>query len=157
MVKSAAATPEAYLANLPPERRVVIAAVRQVVLANLPPGYRESMNWGMISYEVPLERFPTTYNKQPLMYAALAAQKNYCSLYLNSVYQAGIDGLNDQSAEAQLQEEFALAGKKLNMGKSCLRFKKAEDLPLEAIGRVIARTSVEEFVAGYQRSRHGRG
>ncbi|HLF04101.1 MAG TPA: DUF1801 domain-containing protein, partial [Dehalococcoidia bacterium] len=76
MVKSAAATPEAYLDALPQERRAVIAAVRRVILENLPPGYQESMNWGMICYEVPLERFPKTYNKQPLMYAALASQKN---------------------------------------------------------------------------------
>jgi hypothetical protein len=157
MTRSAAATPEAYLANLPPERRAVIAAVRQVVLENLPPGYQESMNWlrpstqgGMICYEVPLERYPTTYNQQPLMYAALAAQKNYYSLYLNSVYQ-------DPDGEARLREEFAQAGKKLNMGKSCLRFKKTEDLPLEVIGRVIAGTSVEEFIAGYRRSRQSRG
>jgi hypothetical protein len=104
----------------------------------------------MICYEVPLERYPTTYNQQPLMYAALAAQKNYYSLYLNSVYQ-------DPDGEARLREEFAQAGKKLNMGKSCLRFKKTEDLPLEVIGRVIAGTSVEEFIAGYRRSRQSRG
>jgi hypothetical protein len=129
---------------------MIIAAVRQVILENLPPGYQESMNWGMICYEVPLERFPTTYNKQPLMYTALASQKNYCSLHLHSVYQ-------NQAEEARLRQEFAQAGKKLNMGKSCVRFKKVEDLPLEVIGRVIARTSVEEFLAGYQRSRHAKG
>ena len=150
MVKSAAATPEAYLDALPQERRAVIATVRRVILENLPPGYQESMNWGMICYEVPLERFPKTYNKQPLMYAALASQKNYCSLYLTSVYQAGIDGLNDQAEEARLREEFAKAGKKLNMGKSCVRFQRLEDLPLEVIGRVIARTSVKDFIARYQ-------
>jgi hypothetical protein len=107
------------------------------------------MRWGGISYEVPLERYPNTYNKQPLGYAGLISQKNYCSLYLNAVYQ-------DPSAEARLREEFAKAGKKLDMGKSCVRLKKLEDLPLEAIGRTIAGTPVGEFLAQYERSRQHR-
>ena len=150
MVKSVAATPETYLEELPEERRRLIAAVRRIVVDNLPPGYVETMRWGMISYEVPLERYPTTYNKQPLGYAALASQKNYCSLYLTAVYQ-------DKTAEEWLQTEFAKAGKKLNMGKSCVRFKKLDDLPLEAIGRAIAGTPVDNFLAQYERSRHRRG
>ena len=84
MVSSKETTPAAYLASLPPERRKVIAAVRAVVKKNLPKGYVETMNWGMLAYEIPLTRHPSTYNKQPLMYLALAAQKNNYALYLTS-------------------------------------------------------------------------
>ena len=143
---SDAATVKEYLDSLPEDRREAISAVRDVILKHLPEGYQETMNWGMICYEVPLERYPATYSKQPLMYAALASQKNYCSLYLTAVYQ-------DKSAEEWLRTEFASAGKKLDMGKSCVRFKKLEDLPLEAIGRAIARTPVDAFLKMYERSR----
>jgi len=85
MAQSKATTVEEYLAELPEDRRAVIAAVRAVVQRNLPEGYREGINWGMIAYEVPLERYPNTYNKEPLGYACLAAQKNHCALYLNCV------------------------------------------------------------------------
>ena len=84
MVSSKATSPAAYLASLPPERRKVIAVVRAVVKKHLPAGYVETMNWGMLAYEVPLKRYPDTYNKQPLMYLALAAQKNNYALYLTS-------------------------------------------------------------------------
>src|SRR5690606_35123491 len=116
MASSSATTVEQYLAELPPERREVVATMRALVLQHLPAGYEERMNWGMISYEVPLARYPDTYNKQPLAYAALAAQKNHYALYLNCVH-AGDD------REAALREAFAAAGKKLDMGKSCVRFK----------------------------------
>ena len=82
MVSSAAATVEAYLAELPPERRAVVATVRALVNAHLPEGYVEGMHWGMIGWVIPLSRYPVTYNKQPLIYAALAAQKNNYALYL---------------------------------------------------------------------------
>src|SRR5512139_1594248 len=79
-------TVEGYLAALDADPRATIDAVREVVLANLPAGYEEALGWGMLSYEVPLHRYPATYNGKPLMYAALAAQKRYFSLYLTSVY-----------------------------------------------------------------------
>src|SRR4029078_6325705 len=87
MARSTASTVDEYLASLPEERRAVISAVREVVLRNLPAGYQETMNWGAISYEVPLERYPTTYNGQPLSFAALAAQKNHYALYLMCVHE----------------------------------------------------------------------
>ncbi len=146
MPASKAATVDAYLAELPPERRAVVAAVRDVVRKNLPKGYEERMNWGMISYELPLDRYPDTYNGQPLNYAALAAQKSYYALYLPVVYQSA-------EQEAWLKEEFEKAGKKLDMGKSCLRFKRVEDLPLDAIGQVIASTPPEKFIEQYETSR----
>lgn len=146
MVSSSATSPEQYLSELPEERRTVVAAVRDTILRNLPEGYRESMSWGMLSYEIPLERYPTTYNKQPLSYAALAAQKNGYSLYLTCVY-------SDAEQERRLREGFAAAGKKLNMGKSCVRFKRLDDLPLELIGELIASTPPDQFIARYEASR----
>jgi uncharacterized protein DUF1801 len=146
MVSSDAPSVDEYLAELPPERRSIVASVRDLVRRNLPEGYRETMNWGMISYEIPLERYPDTYNKQPLGYAALAAQKNSYTLYLNSVYQ-------DADRKKWLEREFQKAGKKLDMGKSCLHFKRLEDLPLDVIARVIGSTPPEKFIEQYESSR----
>lgn len=142
MARSEAATVEEYLGGLPADRRAVIAAVRDVVLGHLSAGYRETMNWGMICYEVPLERFADTYNGQPLMYAAIASQKNHSALYLTCVYQ-------DPALERALRAEFERAGKKPDMGKSCIRFRSADDLPLEGIGRIIAAVTPEEMIERY--------
>ena len=146
MVQSAAATVAAYLDALPPERRAVIAEVRKVIRRNLPKGYQEVMNWGAITYELPLERYPNTYNGQPLCYAALAAQKNHFALYLMSVY-------GDKKLEQELRDAFRKAGKKLDMGKSCVRFKSVDQLPLDAIGRIIAAVPPEKYIAIYAKSR----
>ena len=146
MVRSEAATVQEYLDELPPDRRELIAQVRNTILEHLPDGYVESMNWGMISYEIPLERYPDTYNGQPLGYVALAAQKRHYGLYLNSVYQ-------HKEQSDWLKDEFSKAGKRLDMGKSCVRFKRLDDLPLEVIGQVIASTTPEEFIAMYEASR----
>jgi hypothetical protein len=146
MVSSNAPTVDEYLAELPPERRSIVASVRDLVCRNLPEGYRETMNWGMISYEVPLERYPDTYNKQPLSYAALAAQRNNYTLYLNNVYQDG-------ERKKWLEREFQQAGKKLDMGKSCLHFKRLEDLPLDVIARVIGGTPPEQFIEQHEAGR----
>jgi len=145
-MKSQAATVDEYLRELPADRRAVVSAVRQVVLDHLPAGYRERMNWGAINYEIPLERYPNTYNGQPLSYAALAAQKNHYALYLMCAY-------GDPGEERWLRQAFQEAGKKLDMGKSCVRFKKLDDLPLDAIGELIARTTPEAYIAIYERSR----
>jgi hypothetical protein len=139
-------TPQEYLDALPEERRAVIAALRDLILKNLPSGYRESINYGMLTYEVPLERYPKTYNKQPLAYLGLAAQKNYYSLYLMCIY-------SETGGEAKLREEFLKAGKKLDMGKSCLRFTKLEDLPLDVVAKAIASTGVDEFIDIYEKAR----
>ncbi len=117
IVKSQAQTVAGYLEELPPDRREVVSGLRKIILKHLPRGYREAMNWGMISCEIPLEDYPNTYNGQPLGYLALAAQKNHFSLYMMGVYQ-------DPEQEARLKEGFRKAGKKPDMGKSCLRFKK---------------------------------
>ncbi|HEY0023464.1 MAG TPA: DUF1801 domain-containing protein [Longimicrobium sp.] len=146
MASSKAATVEEYLQELPEDRREVVSTVRDVILRNLPEGYTETMAWGMITYAIPLERYPTTYNGQPLGYAALAAQKNNYSLYLLGAYM-------DPEQEEALLEAFRREGKKLDMGKSCVRFKKTADLPLDAIGELIAATTPEQFIARYEASR----
>jgi len=144
-----ASTVAQYLRELPAERRRVIAGVRAVIRRNLPAGYRETMNWGMIAYEVPLSRYPDTYNGQPLCYAALAAQKNYCAVYLMGVYQ-------DPGQLATLRAVFKKAGKKLDVGKSCVRFRTLEDLPLDAIGDIVAATPLEAFLERYEAGRRDR-
>ena len=143
MVSSKATTVDEYLAELPPERRSIVASVRDLVRRNLPEGYHETMNWGMISYEIPLERYRDTHNKQPLGYAALAAQKHFYTLYLNAAYQ-------DSDGKKRLEREFQKAGKKLDMGKSCLHFKRLEDLPLDVIARVIGSMPPEKFIELYE-------
>ena len=140
MVSTSTTTATDYLASLPQDRREVISAVRELILRNLPEGYQETINWGMLSYEVPLETYPDPYNKKPLSYVGLAAQKNYNSLYLMSVYQ-------DPADYQELMEAFARMGVKPDMGKSCIRFKKLDRIPLEKIARLIAKTSVQDFVA----------
>jgi hypothetical protein len=147
MVSSKATTAAGYLAALPDDKRAVIAAVRDVVNANLPAGYVEGMLFGMLSWHVPLERYPNTYNGQPIGIAALAAQKNYNALYLMSVY-------SDPATDAWFKRAFKQAGKKLDMGKSCVRFKKLDDLPLDVIGEAIAKVPVEKLIAKHD-SVHG--
>lgn len=160
-MQSKAATVEEYLASLPPHRRDAIQAVRQVILKSLDEDYVEGMSYGMIGYYVPHRVYHAGYHcdpKQPLPFAALASQKNYMSLYLMSVY-CGC-GVNDPAGKhAQwFRDEWAKTGKKLDMGKSCIRFKKIEDLPLELIGeavkRVPARTYIEYYEASLKRAKN---
>ena len=146
MARSSATTVEEYLEELPADRRAVIAAVRDTIRKKLPKGYREAMNWGMITYELPLERYPDTYNRQPLAYAALAAQKNYYAVYLTGLYEGSEE-------EQRFRADYAKTGKKLDMGKSCVRFKKLDDLPLDLIGKTIAATPPDKLIERYERSR----
>jgi len=146
---SKARTAREYLARLPEDRRAVVSKVRAVILKNLPKGYQESMTWGMLSYEVPLERFPKSYNGKPLSYCSLAAQKNNYALYL-------ICGCHPKYRKA-MEEAFKKIGKKMDMGKSCLRFKKLEDIPLDAIGKFIGSISVDKLIEFYATSRESGG
>ena len=146
MARSDAATVQEYLDELPQDRRTVISRLRDLINENLPRGYVEAMRNGMITYEIPLERYPYTYNGQPLAYVALAAQKNYYALYLVSAYQ-------DQGQVSQLRDAFKKADKKLDMGKSCIRFRSLEDLPLDVIAKAISGTSVAEFIERYEAGR----
>ena len=146
MVSSKASTPDDYIAELPKERRALVSRVRNLVNANLPDGYVERMSWGVIGWELPLERYPDTYNGQPLVYAALAAQKNHTALYLNGIYASA-------ARTQRLRDGFAAAGKKLDMGKSCLRFKKGNDLAEDVLASAIASVPVEDFISEYELSR----
>jgi hypothetical protein len=145
-MQSQAKTPEQYLAELPDDRRETIAAVRKVVLENLPKGYEEMMGFGMIGYGIPLSKYPDTYNGHPLCIAGLASQKNYNALYLMSVY-------GDPATKKWFEGAYKKAGKKLDMGKSCVRFKTLDDLPLDVIAQAIARVKPDEYIAYYEKSR----
>lgn len=147
MVSSAATTVAQYLDQLPPDRRAVVSRVCDVVRANLPAGYEEAMGWGMICWSIPLARFPDTYNGQPLGYVALAAQKNYYALYLPTYM--------DPEASAAFGRAFAAAGHRMDMGKSCLRFRTIDDLPLDVVGREIGRMPPDAYIALYERARAG--
>ncbi len=140
---SAVTTVSEYLASLAPDRRAAIEAVRDVVNANLPAGYEEGIQYGMIGWYVPLARYPETYNGHPLAIASLGSQKNHMALYLPSVYA-------DPVLATWFRNAFAAAGKKLDMGKSCVRFKSIDALPLEVIGETIAKVPVDKFIAGYE-------
>ncbi len=146
MVSSTARTVSEYLASLPTERRAVIAAMRKLIRGNLPEGYREAMNFGMITYEIPLTRYPKTFNGQPLAYVALAAQMNKYSLYLTCAYM-------DQARVTRLRDAHARVGKKLDTGKSCVRFKSLDDLELDAIAAEIASTTPAQFIERYEAGR----
>ncbi|PKP29542.1 MAG: hypothetical protein CVU00_15100 [Bacteroidetes bacterium HGW-Bacteroidetes-17] len=132
-----------YLCGLPEDRRDQISTVRKVILDNLPSGYEEVINWGMITYQVPLNKFPDTYNKQPMMYAALASQKNHMAVYLSGIYL-------DKKLSENFINEYKLSGKKMDIGKSCVRFKKIEQLPLEVIAKAISAFTADEYIIKYK-------
>ena len=148
-MRSTADTVAQYLAELPEDRRAAIQAVRRVILEHLPAGYEEAMNWGMISYQVPLDTYPDTYNGQPLMYAALASQKNHMAVYLTAIY------MDDAGREA-FEAAYRATGKRYDVGKSCVRFKTLDDLPLPLIGESIAAMGAGAFVARVEEMRAAR-
>lgn len=142
MVSSSATSVEQYLAELDPKRAKDVSRLREMCLQHLPTGLEERMNWGMIAYEVPFSIVEETYNKQPLLFAAIASQKQYISLYLMSIYAFDVAR---ESFEAQWRE----SGKKLNVGKACIRFTNLEAAPLDVIERALGQVTVEEYVARY--------
>ena len=141
-MRSEAKSVSEYINSLPEERKQAIQKVRKVILDNLPNGIEENMNWGMISYEIPLSIHPDTYNKQPLMFAALASQKNHMAVYLSGIYS--YDKLREQFID-----DYKKTGKRMDMGKSCVRFRKVEELPLELVGKAISASSIEDFINIY--------
>tara|TARA_B110000438_G_scaffold281161_1_gene307074 strand:+ start:409 stop:849 length:441 start_codon:yes stop_codon:yes gene_type:complete len=145
-MQSKANSVEQYLNELPEDRKESLSIVREAIVKNLPTGYVEVMNWGMITYQVPLETFPDTYNGKPLMYVALASQKNHMSVYLMGCYMS-------PEIRKIFENAYKQSGKKFDAGKSCIRFKKEEDLPLELIGKTIGSMSVEQFIENYLLSR----
>lgn len=141
-MKSNVTTVDAYVASLPTDRQETVRALLAVIRANIPKGYEESILWGMPCWSVPLERYPNTYNKQPLMLAAMASQKNHYAAYLI------LPDLKPWFVAA-----YAKTGKKLDMGGSCVRFKKLEDVPLDLIGEAVGKVGVDEYLAYYERTR----
>ena len=137
---------DGYLASLPANQREVMSAVRDTVRKNLPAGYEEMMQGRYISYVIPLSRLPKTYNGQALWYVALVIQKNYYALHMVAAY-------GDAKVLARIQNGFKKAGKKLDMGKACIRFKKLEDLPLDVIGETVASVPSEGYIKAYEASR----
>jgi len=139
-VHSDAKSVKEHIDSLPENRQDTISKVREVILKNLPDGYVETMNWGMISYEVPLTLCPKTYNGKPLMYAALASQKNHMALYISAIYAS-------KESREIFEKAYRATGKRFDAGKSCVRFKKLEDLPLELIGESISLMKPDEYIA----------
>ena len=137
---------EEYIDSLPADRRAAINKIRAAVNKGLPKGYKEGIQYGMLGWFVPHSIFPSGYHcdpKQPVPFVGLASQKNYMSLYLMCIY-------SDEKDRARFEKEWAKSGKKLDMGKSCVRFKKLEDIPLDVIADAIARVPVEKFLATYE-------
>ncbi len=146
-MQSKATTVAAYLKSLPPDRRKALSAVRKAMRARMPKGYAEVMQYGMMGWVVPLKLYPPGYHVGgvPLPYAGLASQKRHMSLYLMGCYMEPKDA-------AWLKREFKTRGLKLDMGKSCIRFKKLDDLPLDVIGEAIAKLPVKDFVTMYEKA-----
>ena len=137
---------EEYLAGIPGQRGDAVRTVFGTVHAAMPEGYELVFSYGMPGWVVPLSRYPVTYNKQPLAYASIGAQKQYNSLYLLGCYA-------DSDEDRAFREEWAASGLKLNMGKSCLRFRTVDEVDLGIIARTIAGTSVDRFIELYEHSR----
>ncbi|HYE22342.1 MAG TPA: DUF1801 domain-containing protein [Verrucomicrobiae bacterium] len=148
-MQSKAKTVDEYLDELPDERRNALEKIREVILENLPEGYEEGMQYGMIGYYVPLSTYPKGYlNKKnvPLPYVSLASQKNHMALYMMHIY-------GDKEWEKWFRGAYKSSEKKLDMGKSCIRFKKLEDLPLDVIGKAVALASVDKLINRYEAAR----
>jgi uncharacterized protein YdhG (YjbR/CyaY superfamily) len=149
MVTSQAPTVEAYLAALPAERRAALQKVRSVIRENLAPGFEEGMQYGMIGYYIPLSRYPETYNGQALTIAGLAAQKQYLAVYLMTVY-------GDPATRRWFEREYRASGKRLDMGKSCVRFRSLDDLPVDLVGEAIRRVTVDGYIDHYEKTARGK-
>ncbi len=144
-------TVAAYLASLTPEKRTVIEEARAFVRRHIPKGYAEFMNWGVINWGIPLEEFSNTHNGQPLCYVGLGAQKNYNSLYLMGTYESASGKYTPPFSEKLLIDAFKNAGKRLDMGKCCLHFRKLDDLELTSVATVISMSTPKEYIAYYKR------
>ncbi len=148
-MRSKAKTVTQYLAALPADRRKAMQRVRAAIRKHLPRGYEETMQYGMMSYAVPLSLYPPGYHckkDEPLPFICLASQKNHMAIYMFCLYVNSKD-------EASLRAAYKASGKTLDMGKSCIRFKKVEDLALDVIGKAIAGMPVKKFIQVYEATR----
>ncbi len=142
-MRSDATTVTGYLKSLPEDRRKALSRVRDVIRRNLPKGYEESINYGMITYQIPLKTYPDTYNGQPLAYAALASQKNHMAVYLMGIY-------GDPALAKTFEKEYKKTGKRYDVGKSCVRFRSIDDLPLDLLGKTVKAMPPRKFIEMYQ-------
>lgn len=140
-----------YLASLPEDRRKALEAIRKVIRANIDKDFEEGMQYGMLGYYLPHSKYPSGYHcapEQPLPFASVASQKNHIGLYLFCIYC-------DPGEQETFAREWLASGKKLDMGKSCVRVKKLEDIPLDVVGRAFKRATAKKFVAAYEASLAG--
>jgi hypothetical protein len=135
-----------WLASVPAERKDAINAVRNVVNEHLPPGYEETVDWGMLAWVVPLATLPDTHDGRPLMLAALGAHTKVMTIYLMTVY-------GDPKIRKEFETAYKQTGKKLHMGGCCVHFKKLDDLPLDVVASTVARVGVDQYVEHYRSSR----
>ena len=145
-MQSKAKTPDEYIETLPDDRAEIIAALRKVIKKNLPRGYQEIMQYGMISYVVPHKLFPAGYHSNPidpLPFISIASQKNHIAVYHMAIYGGNLNKWFN--AEWPKHSE-----KKLDMGKSCIRFKKPEDVPIKLLGELASKMSPQEWIAQYK-------
>jgi hypothetical protein len=145
-MQSKAKTVKEYLAELPADRRAALEAVLEVFRKNVDKDYELGVGYGMIGYSVPHRVYPAGYHcdpKQPLPYAGMASQKNYLSLYMMCLYGHG-------GEDKWFREAWAKTGKKLDMGKICIRFKRVEDLALDVIAEAIRRTPARKYIEFYE-------
>jgi hypothetical protein len=142
---SDAETVEQYLAELDDDRRAQIQPVYRAVRDAMPEGYTEAVAYGMITWSVPLERFPDTYNGQPLCYVSLAVQKRHNALYLMGLY-------SDSQEAKEFRDRWTEDGRRLDMGKSCLRFRNPDDLRLDLVAETVASTPPDAMIALHERA-----
>lgn len=138
---------EAYLAKLSPERAEAMRAVRDAIRKGLPTGYEEGMQYNMIAWYVPHSRYPAGYHcdpKQPVPFASIASQKNHIGLYLMCIYA-------DEAHRERFVSEWQATGKRLDMGKGCVRAKRLDDIPLDVVTRAVSRIPVDAFLAHYEK------
>lgn len=146
MVQRQATSVDDYLRQVPDDRRDVIVRVLELVRHNIPPGYEETIAFGMIGWVIPIERYPHTYNGQPLGVVSLAAQKHHNALYLTGPYA-------DPELAGRIHRAYRAAGKRLDMGKSCVRFKRWDQLEPDVLADVIQAVSPERFIELYESAR----
>lgn len=148
-MKSEAATPEEYINALPADRKEVISEIRKVILKNLPKGFKECISYGMLGYVVPHSKYPKGYHcdpKLPLPFMNIASQKNFVAIYNMGVYA-------DSKLLKWFTNEYPKHSKaKLDMGKSCIRFKKLNQIPYELIGELAAKITVDNWIELYEKS-----
>lgn len=143
MVTSRASTPEEYLADLPDDRASIVHAVRSTIVDHLPDGFEETMTFGMLGYVVPHDRYPDTYNGQPLSAIALANQKNHVAVYLMGIYA-------DEGQRKWFIDAWKATGKRLDMGKSCVRFTTLDDVSFDVLGQAVARVTPDQLIRAHE-------